>query len=575
MLLLAFAFLSGIATILAPCIWPLLPIILSSSIAGRGKARPAGITLGIMLSFTVFTLAISALVKTFHIDPNVLRTVAVVIIAFLGVVLIIPSFSKVLELWVSKLSGRFGSIAQTHGTDFVAGFITGLSLGIVWAPCAGPILATIAALAITGQVTRFVVALTISYVTGIGVPLFLIAYGGQQLLARSRRLSQYTGRIQQVFGVVMILTALAIYTNYDKVLQLKILNVLPSYSNTIGKIENNSFVKDQLNTVTNKTSSAPRVDTSGLFNINVPAPEIVGSGKWLNSSPLTLASLRGKVVLVDFWTYTCINCIRTLPHVTGWYDKYKDQGFVVVGVHTPEFEFEKKTENVAQAINQYRIHYPVAQDNDYATWNNYSNQYWPAEYLIDANGNIRRVHFGEGKYEETEQAIQALLAEAGKTVTNSLDAKPDQTPTSRLSPESYLGAARMEYEYPAGSLAKGKQTFALPKDVPVNAFSFGGEWQIDADKAVAGNNASLLYRFNASKVFLVLRPGANPKGIVQVFLDGALIGREAGADVKNGLVTIDTDRLYNLVDLHSAPGEHTLLLKFESPGVEAFAFTFG
>ncbi len=587
-LLLGFAFLAGLVTILAPCIWPLLPIVLTSAAAGKTHARPLGITLGIMLSFTLFTLAISFLVSLFHLDPNIIRLFAVAVLIFLGLSMIIPALSRLTESWVSRLAGRFGTTGQSQGSDFGSGFITGLSLGIVWTPCSGPILASIATLAATGQVSLQVILVTLAYVTGVGIPLFLFAYGGQKVVGKTRFLSAYTGRVQQVFGVLMLLTALAIYTNYDKVIQLKLLDAFPSYSSALTSFEKNSEVKQQLDVLKGKkTAPTDTVDTSGLFNENKPAPEFIGITKWLNTDqPLTIKELKGKVVLVDFWTYTCINCIRTLPHVTSWYDKYKDQGFVVIGVHTPEFEFEKDSNNVLNAIKQYNIHYPVPQDNVFATWNNYNNQYWPAEYLIDAKSIIRRTHFGEGEYDETERAIQALLKEAGKQVNSGLESMPDQTPKSQNSPETYLGSKRMLYLSQGGKADNGNQTFKLDSQVSKNRFSFGGEWNITDEQAVSGKNAVISYNFSADKVFLVLRPGNNGScspgqvcknpGQVKVFLDGKVVdASNAGADVKDGVITVDTDRLYTLIDLKGKPGTHVLKLEFQTPGIEAFAFTFG
>ncbi len=420
-LLLGFAFLAGLVTILAPCIWPILPIVLSSSVAGKGHQRPLGITLGIMASFGFFTLAISYLVNIFHFDPNGLRLVAVVIIGFLGLTMIIPALSSLIELYISRLSGLFGQ-KTGEGNGFGVGFITGLSLGIVWSPCAGPILAAIATLAATGKVTLNVIMITFAYVLGIGIPLFLFAYGGQHIVRRTRSLSAHLGRIQQLFGVIMLLTAVAIQTNYDKVVETKLLELFPVFSTTLNTFESNNAISAQLDLLKGKDHSEIMnvSQKDSLLNADKAAPDFVGITKWLNTdSALTIQSLRGKVVLVDFWTYTCINCIRTLPHITSWYEKYKDKGFVVVGVHTPEFQFEHNTENVLDATKMYGIHYPVAQDNDYATWNNYKNEYWPAEYLIDAQGRIRRTHFGEGEYDQMEMAIRELLQENGKTLSES------------------------------------------------------------------------------------------------------------------------------------------------------------
>lgn len=573
-ILLIFAFVSGLITIFAPCIWPLLPILLSSTATG-GHRKPLGVVIGIITSFAAFTLTISYIIKIIPFDPNSLRLVAVILIGFLGLTLAIPKISSLVEGYVSRLSGKAGS--KLYGSEqngLFGGLITGLVLGLVWSPCAGPILATIATLAATTNLNLGIILVTIVYVAGVGIPLFLFATFGRILFTKSRALSKYTGRIQQIFGVIMILTAIAIYTNFDKTLQVKLLDLFPSYGNVLTKFESNSKVKQQLDELKGKTSKSS-INQYDLFNTNSPAPDFVGITNWLNSQPLTMSELKGKVVLVDFWTYTCINCIRTLPHVTSWYDKYKDQGFVVIGVHTPEFEFEKQTSNVENAIKQYNIHYPVAQDNDYATWNAYSNQYWPAEYLIDAKGNIRRTHFGEGEYDQTEKAIQELLKEAGQKVDASLEQMPDQTPHAQLSPETYLGSKRMQYYYPGGSIPNGQTKFELSENPSPNSFSLGGDWTIDDENATTVKNSTLTYNFYADKVFLVLRPGQTSSKI-KVFLDEKIISTEnAGADVKDGIVNIDTDRLYNLIDLKGGSAQHILKIEFETPGIKVFAFTFG
>ncbi len=576
--LLGFSFLAGLVTILAPCIWPILPIVLSSSVVGSGHKRPLGITLGIMLSFGFFTLAISYLVKVFHLDPGVFRLIAVLVIGFLGVTMVVPQLSRYVEGAVSRISSIFGQRSR-EGSNFFAGFVTGLSLGIVWSPCAGPILATIAALAATGRVSLAVVLVTAAYVTGVGIPLFLFAYGGQRVVTRTRFLSAHLGRIQQGFGVIMLLTAVAIYTNYDKYVETRLLDTFPQLGATLNGFESNNSVTQQLDALKGvKPVKYVRQIESDLFNADFKAPEFVGISKWLNTDgPVSMSRLRGKVVLVDFWTYTCINCIRTLPHVTAWYDKYKDNGFVVIGVHTPEFQFEHDSNNVLNAIKMYHIHYPVAQDNDYATWNNYNNEYWPAEYLIDAKGIVRRTHFGEGEYDKMEMAIQELLREAGQSVSSPLSAVPDQTPEGEQSPETYLGAYRMEYYYPSGTLHVGPRHFDLAEVPDVNTFSLGGIWDIRQHEAVSGADAKLNYRFIADKVFLVLRPGTAGIGAkVRVLVDGKPVnGSNAGSDVKDGYVTIDSARLYTLVNLHGRPGTHILTLEFEKTGIEAFAFTFG
>ncbi|OGH16466.1 MAG: hypothetical protein A3C30_04725 [Candidatus Levybacteria bacterium RIFCSPHIGHO2_02_FULL_40_18] len=585
--LLLFAFLSGLVTIAAPCIWPLLPIILSSSILGSDHRRPLGITIGILISFGILTLTISYLVSVFRFDPSILRYIAVAVLLFLGVAMVVPLLTRIVEGWVSRFAGRFGQASGQQNPDFLHGLITGLSLGVVWTPCAGPILAAIATLAATRAVNSEIVLVTIVYLVGVGIPLFIFAWGGQRIVSKTRVFNKYTGIVQKFFGIIIILTALLIATNYDKVLQAKLLDVFPAYAKFVVDLESNDVVKKQLDLIRKDKkdddmvgkpfSPMPVKKQNDLFNANFQAPELAGISNWLNSNkPLTLSELRGKVVLIDFWTYTCINCIRTLPHVTSWYEKYKDKGFVVIGVHTPEFEFEKKTENVEAAIKQYGINYPVPQDNDYKTWDAFNNRYWPAKYLIDKDGIVRYVHFGEGKYEETEKAIRLLLEEAGSQIKEDMSGLPDETPRARNSPETYLGSQRMKFYFPNGRLDNGTyKDLVTHSNIPTNSFTLGGDWEIMDEYSTSGQNAVLEYRFSASKVFLVMRPVGGDVEAVKVFLDGKLVdGLGSGSDPERGVVKIDSDRLYNLIDLAGNRGEYLLRLEF-SPNIEIFAFTFG
>lgn len=571
-ILLFFAFASGLVTILAPCIWPLLPIVLSTSLKG-GKSKSLGITLGILTTFGLLTIGISYIVAFFGLDPNILRTVAVIILVVLGLSMVIPFLSRLLEGVISRFAGKVGQ-ENTMRSGFAGGFLTGAALGVVWTPCAGPILAAIATLSATSSVSLGIILITVAYLCGVGIPLFFFSYGGQRLVSNTRFLSKYTGRIQQLFGIILILTAVLIWTNYDKVIQVKILDALPAYSSLLTSFEKSSIVTRELNKLTGRKDVI--FETVSLFNSNAPAPELVGITNWINTNgkPLTLKDLRGKVILIDFWTYTCINCIRTLPHVTRWYDTYNPDGFIVIGVHSPEFEFEKNTENVLDAIKRYNINYPVAQDNTFSTWSAFNNQYWPAKYLIDSKGIIRKVHFGEGKYDEMEKAIQILLKEAGNDVKTKSPPMQDNTPKARLSPETYLGSLRMQYLFPNGSIQNGTQNFTLSNNIPVNSFSLGGTWTVSDEYSQANENALLTYHFKAGKVFLVMRANEN-SGSVEVLLDNKKISEnEAGADVKNGIVHVTSDRLYELVSLPFVQ-EKTLTLKFLDSGIQSFAFTFG
>lgn len=577
-ILLFFAFVSGLVTIFAPCIWPLLPIILAASSTGERK-KPFGITVGVVTSFVLFTLSISYLVRLVPFDPNILRFFAVVVIGFFGLVLIIPQLNQVVEGWVSRLSGSFGKKIKPSEDGFRSGLITGFALGIVWAPCAGPILATIATLAATQSVNLSVVLVAVAYGVGVGVPLFLFALAGSHIFTKSRLLSKYTGLIQQIFGVIMIVTAFLILTNLDKTIQVKLLDAFPSYSNLLYKLEGNTKVQQELDALRGTKNSLELegkpidmvTSDQTLPNLGA-APEFTGITKWLNlpegQTSLTMADLRGKVVLIDFWTYTCINCIRTLPFVTNWYEKYKDKGFVIVGVHTPEFEFEKNTQNVLGAIEQYKINYPVAQDNNYATWNAYSNQYWPAHYLIDATGRIRYTHFGEGSYAETEHAIQELLKENG---VKDLDDKTlniqDTAPKTSQTPETYLGLRRIDRFASNESIHAGSGSYTLSEGLPLHYVTFGGVWDVQPEYSEAGKNAVLELRFLGSKANLVMVPKSGSDR-VHIIVDGQ----------DKGYVSFDEGNpndLYTLVNLEGQTGEHLLRLEFETGGTKVYAFTFG
>ncbi|MCR4336241.1 MAG: cytochrome c biogenesis protein DipZ [Candidatus Omnitrophica bacterium] len=577
-ILLGFAFLAGFVTILAPCIWPLLPIVLSAS-SGGGKRRPLGITAGVITSFTIFTLSISYLEKILGVDPNLFRLVAVVIIVLLGLSMVIPSLGTTFENGINRLLGPLQNRFQKQGTGFFTGYVTGFSIGLVWAPCAGPILATIATLAATQAVDVKVILVTLAYVIGLGIPLFFFSLTGSVFFDRMRRLTKYTGRIQQVFGIAMIFAAILIYTNYDKNIQVKILNVFPSYGNFLSNIENNEKVAQELSALRGEKDiprpTLPQENSEILPDLGI-APEFTGIERWLNTSiPLTMADLKGKVVLVDFWTYSCINCVRTLPYVTGWYEKYKDRNFVVVGVHTPEFSFEKETKNVEQALGQFKIHYPVAQDNDYRTWRSYRNRYWPAEYLIDVNGHIRKTHFGEGAYAEMEQAIRQLLREAGNVLDVDANLLEDQTPRYQRTPETYLGVDRMERFASNEKAIKVPQVFTSSDSIPQDHFAYQGAWEVLEEFARAQKGAALEIRFQADKVFLVIRPHALGD-MMRVLIDGEVVENAmAGVDVKDGQVILDQERLYHLVDFKGKVGSHLLRLEFQNEGIEVYAFTFG
>lgn len=576
MTLYFFAFLSGLVTIFAPCIWPLLPIILSTSVTG-GRRKPLGIVSGIAVSFLFATLLLALLLRVLPVDPEIFRLGGIIIIILLGITLVVPRATVWLEGKVSQLSRFFGAVPNS-GNSFWSGFITGAALGLVWSPCAGPILATVATVAATQGVDFEIFFIALFFVVGVAVPLFIIAFLGQKFFIRMRSANKHTGRIQQVFGVIIIVTAILIYTGYDKILQAKFLEVCGATGVWFTSFEQNENISKRLQELRNpnseeKTSKVGELENKGF------APEFQGISTWLNTpngQALSLKEdLKGKVVLIDFWTYSCINCIRTLPYISGWHEKYKDRGFTVVGVHTPEFLFEHKTENVQAAIEQYKITYPVAQDNNYSTWQAYDNHYWPAHYLLDAEGRVRYTHFGEGRYEETEAAIQALLEEAGQKRENGfLSVTAEEGASGIQTPETYLGKNRMErFQSTPKNPLFGESTFALTAPLSLNSWGYTGVWNLEGERGIAQADAGLKIRVKAKKVFLVMGASAQPVS-VEVRLNGELVSEElAGKDVQTGKVLVSEERLYELVN-GAQSGEYDVELHFPEGNVAVYAFTF-
>lgn len=586
-LLLVFAFIAGIVTILSPCILPILPIVLSSGFGDQklSRSRPIGIVVGFIASFTFFTLFLSTLVRLSGIPADTLRLLSVIIIASFGISLLIPKFQQLLERVFTSLS----QIMPTGNTKpgFISGILVGVSLGLLWTPCVGPILASVITLAATSSVTLGAFFITLSYSVGTSIPLLTIMLGGRTLLQKHPWFIENSGRVQKIFGIIMILTAIAIFTNLDRRFQSFILDKFPQYGVGLTKFENTDFIKNNLKFLTGGEVEEKDMGKP-LFDIDAQkpqAPEFILGGQWFNlpageegPEPLAIQGLRGKVVLVDFWTYTCINCIRTLPYLKTWHKKYKDKGLVIVGVHTPEFEFEKNPQNVSKAIEDFDLMYPVMQDNNFATWKAYKNQYWPAKYLIDKNGVIVYTHFGEGEYDETERKIQELLAETGAEITESVQ-NPAYIVQSRT-PELYLGLNRMQYfdSNPAPKL-NTVENYALKGMQPAkNRFGFVGGWTIGEEYSRPSKGSSLQLTFEAKNVYLVMRriDESAPSRVI-VRLDGSPVSQDyfGGKDiVQEEQVHLDTDRLYDLIKLES-PGVHHLYLEFLDGNTEIFAFTFG
>jgi cytochrome c biogenesis protein CcdA/thiol-disulfide isomerase/thioredoxin len=547
-LLLLFALIAGAGTAISPCVLPVLPALLSAGATG-GRRRPLGIVLGLAVTFTITIVGLATVVDGVGLGDGSLRSLAVIVLLAFGVTLLVPRLSDRVEAWLSPLI-RLGP--KTRGDGFVTGLGVGAALGFVYAPCAGPILAAVISVsAASGRI----VAVAIAYAVGSAAMLLLLALGGRRILTRFRGPA-----LQRVLGVVMILTALAVATDRDVAFQNLIAADLPGFLvNPTGGLERSTAVARRLDDLRGPSKFAS-VSGPSLPKLGA-APDFTGITHWLNSKPLTMQQLRGKVVLIDFWTYTCINCLRTLPYVRAWDQRYRDKGLVVVGVHTPEFGFEKETSNVREAIARNHLQYPVAQDNDYGTWDAWGNQFWPAKYLVDAKGQVRYTHFGEGDYSTTEVEIRTLLSEAGdKDLGARAGHEPGEVP-GEATPETYLGVARAQRWNPPplpGTHSYAGATGTLKTD----QFALGGTWRIGNQAAEAVRNATLQASVRGKSVYLVLG-SSTPGRHVDVTVDGR----------HERTVVVRGQRLYTLMH-RPRSGDHELQLKFE-PGVSGYAFTFG
>jgi cytochrome c biogenesis protein CcdA/thiol-disulfide isomerase/thioredoxin len=577
-LLIGFAFLAGIITILSPCILPVLPILLTSSFDGRdiGKGRAFGVVTGFVLSFTFFTLFLSVIVRFFGIPASLFRNVSIVVLFVFGLSLFVPKIQILMERFFSTTL-RFiqpKHHVSANGQGFLGGLILGVTLGLLWTPCVGPILASVISLALSGTVTVQTFFITAAYSLGTALPMFFIMQTGSTIFKKNPWLLRQSGTFQKGFGVLMVLTAIGIFFNIDRQFQTMVLNTFPQYGTGLTAIEDTASVKQELKKLQTKPIEAFQKGKP-MSDFTQPkgpvAPELKQGGDWFNSNPLILSGLRGKVVLVDFWTYSCINCQRTIPFVRSWWETYKNQGLVIIGVHAPEFEFEKDSNNVKKAISDFSITYPVMQDNEYATWRAYDNHYWPAKYLIDKDGVIRYTHFGEGNYAETEKMIQQLLDETGIVAKDTNTSIPEIINYAQT-PETYLGYARIDNFVSPETIEENKMSvYSTPSLLSPNTFAYTGNWTVMSEYANPKKGAQLLYNFDAKEVYLVARPKSGTS-TMRVYLDDSL--QAFGEDNISGTVMIHADKLYKLIRL-TEPGRHILRLQFEDDNTEVYAFTFG
>ncbi|MBP1886086.1 cytochrome c biogenesis protein DipZ [Sinorhizobium mexicanum] len=589
MILFTIAYVAGVLTIVSPCILPVLPFVFSR--AGQPFATSVlPMLIGKVVTFAaVATLA--ALGGDWAVQANEAgRFVAIAMLAVFGVMLLSPQVAAVVTRPVVALGNRLSRRAAGQKTSVGSSLLLGVATGLLWAPCAGPILGLVlTGAALHGANVETTLLLT-AYATGAATSLALAVLAGGRIFAAMKRSLGMGERLRQGLGIAVLAGVAAIALGLDTGLLARL-----SYAGTTNLEQSllNSLRGDPAGATRTVASNGKKSATDGAkqaYRSSLPVegtfPSLDGAVEWLNSEPLTVEELRGKVVLVDFWTYSCINCIRTIPYVRAWAEKYRDQGLVVIGVHAPEFAFEKRIDNVKRAVRDFKIGYPVAIDNDFAIWRAFGNSYWPAHYFIDAEGRIRHHHFGEGDYEESERVIQELLAEsAGSRGNDGGTVKPEAKGAESApdfanlqSGEDYVGYMRAgNFASPEGVAADEARDYSVG-DLDLNQWGLGGNWTVGPEQATLNrSDGSITYRFSARDLHLVLGPGANGRKVrFQVKVDGVAPGPDHGSDIdSNGNGTVSETRLYQLVRQSAEVRERTFEIRFLDPGVEAFVFTFG
>ncbi|QNK00513.1 cytochrome c biogenesis protein DipZ [Dyella telluris] len=572
MLVLILAYLGGVLTILSPCILPVLPFVFAR--ADRPFARNGlPMLIGMALTFAlVATLA--AVGGGWAIRANQYgRLIGMAVLAVLGLTLLSTRFAE----WISRpfvaLGNRLSQQSERQDSIWSAAGL-GVATGLLWAPCAGPILGLLLTGAALNGASLQTSLLLLTYAAGAATSLALaLAIGGRVFTLMKRTLGAGEW-VRRALGVLVLAGVAAIALGLDTGVLTRV-----SLAST-GGIE-----QKLLDAARPAPAPQPVVKQGEPLPVEGELPSLDGATQWFNSPPLSAPSLRGKVVLVDFWTYSCINCIRSLPYVRGWADKYKDHGLVVIGVHAPEFAFEKDPQNVSKAIKDLGVDYPVALDNDYAIWKGFNNEYWPAHYFIDTQGRIRHHHFGEGEYEQSEDVIRQLLTEAGQkdlpggyVQPGAQGAEAAGSGDAMRSPETYVGYARAE-NFAGGKVAHDDAwTYQAPGTLMVNQWAFDGRWTVRDENAQSDAvNGRIVYRFRGRDLHLVLGPGHDGKPVrFRVTIDGKSPGADHGMDTDaDGNGTVTSQRLYQLVRQAIGTGERTFEITFLDPGVQAYAFTFG
>ncbi len=595
MFLLILSFVAGVLTVLAPCTLPLLPVIVGEAAGGTSRHRALVVIGSLGVSLFAFTFLLKVSTVFIHVPPSVWAWISGGLITIFGLITLFPeiwerfSFANSLNKASNRAMGK-GYLKKSLAGDI----LIGAALGPVFSSCS-PTYFIILATILPTNLTLGVVYLTV-YVLGLCLALFLIALLGQRIIGKLDGISDPHGWFKRSLGVLFILVGLAVFFGVDKSIESGIAAHAGAFDVT--KVEQKLLLDHQNSTeaatasstsANSQTVPGTTVTPSGTLITQAEKmlrykkePELAGIDAYLNTGgqKISLAQYKGKnVVLVDFWTYSCINCQRTLPYLTKWYGKYKDQGLVIIGVHTPEFAFEHLQTNVQDALTRFGIEYPVVLDNEYSTWNAFGNQFWPREYLIDIDGYIVHDHAGEGEYDVTEKAIQTALAEratrlgTGAQVPGGTVSVAPADLTGIGSPETYFGSARNQFFANGAPFTAGAQTPTLPQAFSLNKLYLGGAWNFSDQYATAGAGSEVVYHYRSKDVYLVA--SSDSSADVEVTQDGNALGSVAGADVSvTSVVTIGTSRLYKIVSNPSS-GDHVLHFKVKSGTVHFFTFTFG
>ncbi len=587
MLLVLIVFLGGVLTILSPCILPVLPFVFTRadrSFVANGLPMLAGMT----LTFAgVATLA--AVGGAWAVRLNEYgRVASLVLLAALAATLLSRRLADALARPFVALGNRLAQApAGARGqTGIASSMLLGMATGLLWAPCAGPILGLVLTGAALSGPTAHTTLLLFAYAAGAATSLAVAILAGGRVFASLKKSLGAGEWIRRGLGVAVLLAVLGIALGWDS-------SILTRLSESGTNRWELSLLKGA--GVLDRERSQAAAATAALPVTALPVegnlPSLAGATGWLNSPPLTAESLRGHVVLVDFWTYSCINCLRALPYVKRWYDTYREHGLVVIGVHAPEFAFERDPDNVRRAVTELAIRYPVAIDDDYAIWRGFNNQYWPAHYFIDASGQVRGHHFGEGDYAESEALVRELLTAAGHKdlpppviasdstalATGGVEAAADLK--EDLSGETYIGYRRAAgFSSPGGFARDRTRSYRLPAALRLNEWALAGSWNVDPEKAVlVAAPGRVEFRFSARDLHLVLGPGATGKPVrFRVTIDGVEPKSSHGADIDaDGRGEVREQRLYQLIRQSGSVVEHTFSIEFLDPGAQAYSFTFG